>query len=132
MREPPVLPESSRAALPPLVQTYVAFLEAQITAQIEHRPVQCPGCTVSLDATLTPEGEPDCISRQSGTTTRSSAYHRALVRAPDPVGAGGSRESIKAPVDRMRAAGRGRAGRRGLRAKPRLFRGPAARRPRRW
>jgi transposase len=29
-----------------------------IVAQVEHRPAQCPGCTLPLDATLLPEGEP--------------------------------------------------------------------------
>jgi transposase len=30
----------------------------QITARVEHRPVQCPGSTLPLDATLPAEGEP--------------------------------------------------------------------------
>ncbi len=33
----------------------------QITAQAEHRPVQYPGCTLPLDATLPTEGEPICV-----------------------------------------------------------------------
>jgi transposase len=33
----------------------------QITAQLEHRPAQCPGCTLPLDATLPAMGEPICV-----------------------------------------------------------------------
>ncbi len=28
---------------------------------VEHRPVQCPGCTLPLNADLPTEGEPDCV-----------------------------------------------------------------------
>jgi transposase len=33
----------------------------QITAWVEHRPTQCPSCTLPLEATLPPEGEPICV-----------------------------------------------------------------------
>jgi transposase len=132
MSEQPVLPDDIRTALPPLVRTYVAFLEAQIaalrsevgqlreqmadaqarvhqnsgnssrppssdppgaqprlqpkpssrkrggqkghrghtrmqltanqiTGHVEHRPTQCPACTLPLDATLPAQGEPTCV-----------------------------------------------------------------------
>src|SRR5262249_5531890 len=75
----------------------------QITARVEHRPVQCPGCTFSLDATLAPEGEPTCVQVwEIPPITAEVTEHRgyrvrcprcaALVPAPDlPAGAFGPR-----------------------------------------
>jgi transposase len=33
----------------------------QITGRVEHRPVQCPACTLPLDPSLPSEGEPICV-----------------------------------------------------------------------
>lgn len=73
----------------------------QIAAQVEHRPVQCPGCTLPLDATLPSEGEPICVQvwaippivpeviEHRGYRVRCS-HCAALVPPPDlPAGAFG-------------------------------------------
>jgi transposase len=41
--------------------TRIQLAADQVTARVEHRPVQCPGCTLPLDATLPSEGEPICV-----------------------------------------------------------------------
>jgi transposase len=75
----------------------------RITAQVEHRPVQCPGCTLPLDATLPSEGEPICVQVwEIPPITAEVTEHRgyrvrcphcaALVPPPDlPEGAFGPR-----------------------------------------
>src|SRR5439155_8329225 len=34
---------------------------ADLTGVVEHRPLQCPSCTLPLDPDLPTEGEPDCV-----------------------------------------------------------------------
>jgi transposase len=75
----------------------------QISAQVEHRPAQCPGCTLPLGATLPPEGEPIRVQvweippivpevvEHRGYRVRCP-HCAALVPAPDlPAGAFGPR-----------------------------------------
>jgi transposase len=38
--------------------TRIQLTAEQITARVEHRPAQCSGCTLPLDATVPSEGEP--------------------------------------------------------------------------
>ena len=38
--------------------TRIQLCAGRVTARVEHRPAQCPACTLPLDATLPPEGEP--------------------------------------------------------------------------
>jgi transposase len=75
----------------------------QITSQVEHRPVQCPACTLPLETTLPAEGEPICVqvweippitaevTEHRGCRVRCP-YCAALVPPPDlPEGAFGPR-----------------------------------------
>ncbi len=167
MNEVPVLPADVRCTLPPVVQVYVAYLEAELTQQgqrlvdlearlnqhsgnssrppstdppaapprpkrpasgrkrggqkghpghtriqlsadtiaeiVTHRPLQCPSCTLPLEATLPTEGDPICqqvweIPAVVAHVTEHRGYgvrcpHCAvLVPAPDlPDGAFGPR-----------------------------------------
>jgi transposase len=75
----------------------------QITGRIDHWPVQCPACTLPLDASLPSEGKPTCVQVwEIPPTTAEVTEHRgyrvrcphcaALVPAPDlPAGAFGPR-----------------------------------------
>jgi transposase len=76
---------------------------ADLSAVVEHRPVQCPSCTLPLEVTLPSEGEPLCVqvweippivpdvTEHRGYRVRCP-YCAALVSAPDlPEGAFGPR-----------------------------------------
>ena len=59
----------------------------QIAAVVEHRPSQCPSCTLPLDSTLPTEGEPVvhalrrvlATAHDSGEALRALAEHSAMV-----------------------------------------------------
>jgi transposase len=82
----------------------------QITAQVEHRPVQCPGCTLPLDVPLPAEGGPICVQVwEIPPITAEVTEHRghrvrcphcaALVPPPDlPDGAFGPRLTAMASL----------------------------------